>query len=430
MSLTYYNVYLENLAMSPDAEYRSGLQALVDAQWENTTTRYTIQEEVGIGSLVYQDIEVYINHVVNESTTGRKNGDDFRQIIFKEIVQSGEKSTRNQRGQLYRFDNNYWLTTFTDNYNGDSVSIVVRRCNNMAKFIDKETGDIISVPCVLDYTVTSAAPKYTEDIVTPDNYVVIIVQGNERTLPWKQNQRFLFNGRPFKITGFNNYMQNEYITESTTILYFDAYLDEIQPTDDLVNGVANRFEYNYVVNILQDNFSAIKGDTGTLTAEVKLNNEVVERPILWSCNPPIAATIDENGNYTILAEPGISVEFKAATSQYATVQDTITCSVVESLPDNKTLVVEGLSESVSQGQSLTFGVYIYNNGVKEDTISSVITYQLLNPLPSSQCFTFTRLNFNEFKITNKQMSQTPLKIMFKSEGIPSVEISVKLKSAF
>lgn len=68
MALKYYVDYIDNLAMSPDDEYRSSMQALVDAQWGNTTTRYTIQEETNIGTSVYEDIEVYINHVINESS--------------------------------------------------------------------------------------------------------------------------------------------------------------------------------------------------------------------------------------------------------------------------------------------------------------------------------------------------------------------------
>lgn len=423
MLLTYYQIYMNELALSPDAEYRSGMQALVDSQWDNTTTLYTIQEEIGIGSLSYQDIDVYLNHVVNESTTGRKDGNDFRKIIFKQIVQADEKSYRNFRGHLYKFDNNYWLTTFTDNYNGDSVSVVVRRCNNFAKYINKETGEIVSVPCILDYTAASPSPKYTEDIVTPDNHVVLIVQGNERTLPWKQNQRFIFNGRPFKITGFNNYMQNEYVNQKTTILYFDLYLDEIQPTDDIENSIANRFEYNYSVNILQNNFSALKGDTGVLTAEVKLNGEIIKRPIIWSCSPLDAAIITENGDYTILAEPGTEIQFYAAITQYEENPATVTCQVVESLPNEKSLVIDPVIESILQNRSQTFSVNLYMNNIIQ---SDVIQYSV-SGAPISN-YRIER-NGNIFTITNLRPSTIPLNIVF-SVGDISKTINIKLKSAF
>lgn len=423
MPLSYYQIYIDELALSPDAEYRSGMQALVDAQWDNTTTLYTIQEEIGIGSLNYQDIEVYLNHVVNESTTGRKDGNDFRKIIFKQIIQADEKSYRNFRGHLYQFDNNYWLTTFTDNYNGDSVSVVVRRCNNFAKYIDKETGEIVSVPCILDYTAASPSPKYTEDIVTPDNHVVLIVQGNERTLWWKQNQRFIFNGRPFKITGFNNYMQNEYVNQKTTILYFDLYLDEIQPTDDIENNIANRFEYNYSVNILQSNFSVLKGDTGVLTAEVKLNGEIVKRPIIWSCNPVDAANIDENGTYIILADPGTEIQFYAGITQYKPDAAAVTCQVVESLPDEKSIVIDPVIESILQNRSQTFSVNLYiNNIIQTDNIEYTVS-----GAPSANYV--IKREGNIFTITNLRPSTVPLSIVF-SVGDISKTIDIKLKSAF
>lgn len=423
MALKYYVDYIDNLAMSPNTEYRSGMQALVDAQWDNTTTKYTIQEEANIGTFIYTDIEVYINHVINESSTGRKNGDDFRKLIFKEIIQSGQKSFRNARGHMYKFDNNYWITTFTDNYNGDSVSVVVRRCNNIAKYVDKETGDIIEVPCVLDYTATSPSPKYSEDIVTPDNHVVLIVQGNNNTKWWKQNQRFIFNGRPFKITGFNNYLQNNYVTQDTTILYFDLYLDEIQPGDDIENSIANRYDYVYSVNILQGNFSAKKGDSGTLTAEVRLNNEVVNRSIIWSCIPSTGANIDSEGNYIILAEPGTEVEFKASISQYDQVTGVVTCQVVESLPEIKKLVIDPVLSSIPQGQSKTFSVNLYIDGIKQ---TDIVNYSVEGV--STSYYSLKR-NGNDFTVSALRASTNPLVFNF-SVGDIKETLEIKLKSAF
>lgn len=425
MDLTYYDIYAYELAMSPNQDYRSGLQAIVNAQWDNTTTRYVIEREIEIGSCKYEPIQAYINHVINESTTGRKNGDDFRKLIFKKVSQGGfhNDEVDNVRGEMYRFNDNYWVTTFTDSYNGESLSVIVRRCNNFAKYIDKVTGDIISIPCILDYTATSAAPKYTEDIVTPDNHVTLIVQGNEKTIPWKQNQRFIFNGRPFKVTGFNDYMQNEYVDQNTTILYFDLYLDEIQPTDDIENNIANRFEYNYTMNILQDNFSVVTGSTGNLKAEVKLNGEVVNRPLFWRCKPRNAATIDNEGNYTILAETGTEIEFSVVMSKYKTVQATVMCQVVESLPSVRNLVIEPVIESIPQAQTRIFEVSVYIDNVKQD-----VNVDYVVSGPSTSNYRLVREN-NIFTLTNIRMSTIPLRIIFSYENI-SEQIEIKLKSAF
>ena len=90
MALTYYGAYLEGLAMTPNSKYRNDMQALVNSQWENTTVRYDVSEETTIGTFEFNLIEVYVNHVVEETSTGRKNGDDFRKLIFKDIIQEEE----------------------------------------------------------------------------------------------------------------------------------------------------------------------------------------------------------------------------------------------------------------------------------------------------------------------------------------------------
>lgn len=417
MSLMYYDIYMDELAMSPNDDYRNDMQAFINAQWDNATTMFSVNEETEVGTFTFNPIEVHINHVINESTTGRKNGNDFRKLIFQELTH------RSVRGRIYQFDNNYWITTYTDDYDSIVNSIIVRRCNNIAKYMDTITGEIIEVPCILDYTATSPSPKYSEDIVTPDNHVILIVQGNTKTIPWKQNQRFIFNGRPFKITGFNNYMQNSYVDQNTTLLYFDLYLDEIQPGDDIINNIANRYDYDYTVNILQKNFSALKGDTGKLTAEVKLNGVVVKRDIIWSCNPSSNAIINDLGEYTILSDAGTEVEFMASTGQYNQVQGTITCQVVDSLPQVKTLVIDPVLDSVPQGQSRTFSVNIFSDGIKQST---EINYATSGASPNNYII---NRNGNEFTLTNLKMTTVPLLIMFSADNIIET-LEVKLKSAF
>lgn len=368
MALTYYGAYLEGLAMTPNSKYRNDTQALVNSQWENTTVRYDVTEETGIGTFEFVSIEVYINHVVEETSTGRKNGDDFRKLIFKDIIQENQLTDRNARGLLYQFDDNFWITTFTDDYDSISEAVVVRRCNNLAKYVDENTGDIISIPCVLDYTPTSPSPKYMEDIVTPDNHVVMIIQGNKETLKWKQNKRFIFNGRPFKITGYNNYMQNSYIDQDTTILYIDLYLDEVQPSDDIENNVANRYEHTFSIMIQSGDFEAVQGSSGKLQAIVMKDSEQLDIPLQWWAVPDESATIDENGNYQISAdvEVGSEIEFYVATGKYNTVQDEAICTVVETVAEKKEIVVTPVFTQVRQGNVQVFEPMLLVNGEKQE----------------------------------------------------------------
>ena len=137
---------------------------------------------------------------------------------------------------------NYYIATYTDERHLLTKNVVVRRCNNWMKWRDKLTGEIRQYPCVLAYDDTSPQNQKVKDIITPNNGIVVIVQGNEYTADIYLNQRFIFNGRPFKIAGYNNYMQDYVGDTQPNIYYFDTYLDEISPYDDLVNGIADNLQ--------------------------------------------------------------------------------------------------------------------------------------------------------------------------------------------
>ena len=233
LDLPHYTAMLKGQDATPYDYYKNLEQAMINAQWSNTTTLYTIQEQSAINTWTFNDLQVRLNHLVAESTMSRKNGDDFRAINFQDLDHVIMK------GLYYKFSENYWLTTFTDEIHLLTKNIVVRRCNNFMKWKDLTTGTVYSYPCVLAYDDTSPENQKVKDIITPNNGIVVIVQGNADTLNIKLNQRFIFNGRPFKIAGYNNYMQDWMSDDVPNLLYFDTYLDEISPYDDLINGIAN-----------------------------------------------------------------------------------------------------------------------------------------------------------------------------------------------
>ena len=332
MSLRFYNNYISEIAVNPNHKYREDLQSLINAQWDNTTTVYKIKEETPFRDFKFCEIEARLNHVIDEVTTGRKSGDDFKKIIFRSL----EHIT--QAGRYYNFDNNYWITTFNDEYNSVVKSIIVRRCNNFAKYVSPTSGAIISIPCVLDYTASSPSPQVSGDIITPNNHVVMIIQGNEKTIQWKVNQRFLFNQRPYKITGYNNYMQNNYVDKDTPLLYFDLFLDEIHPDDDLENNVASSLQYVYTINLLDNNFEQIKGYKGSLQAEVKCNGEIVDRDLVW-CSLDSNSTIDDEGNFELTGDVGSVAQIKVALKENPLVSDTIDISIVDEAVKQYSIVV-------------------------------------------------------------------------------------------
>lgn len=357
MSLKFYNNYIENVAVNPNTKYREDLQSLIDAQWDNTTTVYTVEEESELRDFNFNEIEVRVNHVIDEVTTGRKNGDDFRKIIFKSLKHNTEQ------GRYYKFDNNYWLTTFNDEYNSVVKSIIVRRCNNFAKYVSPLDGSIISIPCILDYTASSPSPQVSTDIITPNNHIVMIIQGNEKTIEWMVNKRFIFNQRPYKITGYNNYMQNNYVDANAQLLYFDLFLDEIHADDDLVNNVANSGQFNYSINLMAPQNKLINGYKGTIEAFVFCNGGVVDRELVWTSLDE-NSSVDNDGNFEIIGSAGSVAQIRAELKGNSNVCNIVTIEIVDSFENEISIVVSPDFDQIKQGQTQNFTAYVYINGEK------------------------------------------------------------------
>lgn len=411
----YQNIIDNNISPKPNEQYRNDIQASIDWGWDNTSAKYTVQEENTIGGTTYTDIDVWIDYVVADGSSPFKNGDDFRRFIFQDITHEVI------RGQYYKFDDNYWIGYFTDEYSGLVKSINVRRCNNFLRWVDPDIGAIKSVPCVIDYDIGSSRPKQDKDIIVADNSMVIIVQGNEDTKKLKQNQRFLFNGRPFKLAGFNNALLNGVVDNSTNLFYYDLYLDVIQPTDDVQNNIANRYEYNYTVDIIQDVMEQVNGFSGKLNTTVTFNNEVVDRDITWVGNQFV--TVDNNGNYTLNGAVGDVATIRAYITGNPDIYDEISIGIVNAVVDSYEIVAEPLYAELKQGQTVTFNVKLYKNGVAQADVVNAT----LSGAPST-AYTFSMVN-NVCTLKCNGISTTPLSITFTS-GQHNKTISIKLKSAF
>jgi hypothetical protein len=239
MSFTYYVAKRNALPSSPNDYYRDHMQTLINTQWDNTTMLQEIEEEIPFASFKFEKIEVRMIHALDKSTR-QKQGDDFRELIFKDI------NHMVNLGAYYKFSNAYWLAINLDELNRTTKNIIVRRCNNVLKWKDFN-GKIHEYPCVLEYDATAASPRVDNNIITPNNRVRVIVQANTDTLPLKVNMRFIFGDRPFRIIGYNNYMIDT-INGKQSILYIQTQLDEVSPYDDFVNNIA----YNTNTDEIED----------------------------------------------------------------------------------------------------------------------------------------------------------------------------------
>lgn len=56
----------------PNDYFRDMQQAKIDEQWDDTSARYTVMEQKSIGSEIFEEIEVWIDYVVGQTSGGLK----------------------------------------------------------------------------------------------------------------------------------------------------------------------------------------------------------------------------------------------------------------------------------------------------------------------------------------------------------------------
>lgn len=386
-------------ASSSQNEWINDFQALLDDQFQNAHDVFTIEEETFFDSKVFQDIDVRINHIVN-TETGEKVGDDYKNILFKEYQHPV------YLGRYYKFDDNYWLTINVDKIKSLTTSASVKRCNNVLRWIDKR-GGLHEIPCSLDMRILENRNYSTagSSLVLPSGVVECITQLNNETNLILPNQRFLFGNKDnwtvLKVQGggINNYNNiNTSSNDSGGLLRLTLALDFVnEQTDNIELGIAEYYQYSFIVNILNGDISGNIGNTIQLNHTVKLDDKIIDAPVVWSSSNDLVANVSTTGKVSFISN-GLAV-IKCQVKDNSNYYDEIAVDVNTSQIVEDEILLSPNINYIYLGDDQEFDVrLILNSVVQSDTFTFTINP---NTIPSLN-YTFTQTTPNKFKIKNNK----------------------------
>lgn len=414
----------------PNIWYREIEQAFIDANWDNTTTLRTIQEQDikdnqtdYYEDFTFSEIDAWVNSVVGQSSTGSKTGRDFVQLIFQDI------NHPKLEGRYYIVEGQYYISYFDNRVIDLDANLSVRRCNSWMKIVDPENGSIYQIPCVVDYDMSAPSNKVTNDIITPNNHAVVKVQQNAKTdRLFTTNKRFIFGGRPFKITGMQN-ATNQFINNPvSSLMEIDLFLDEIWDKDNLFDGVADNGTYDYKINLTSGDVNLINGSIGTLYANLTLNGKETTRVITWESSDDSVVKIDEMGNYSVVGEAGQEATIMATLYGNTDVFDSIKITVVEEEEAITDVSIDPSFTSIREMETLEVTVMgNYNNTLITPTSVEV------NLPDNITKYLIKEINGNIVKFTCLKRYGSEVKIQFvvtcdSPAFTANKEISIKLTS--
>lgn len=403
MPLPMFENAIEGGFIQPPNDYFRDLQQeAINGLFDCTSAKYTIQEQDGIGKKTFHEVEAWLDYIVGTTSSGVKNGQDFTQLMFRDIDHFVVQ------GLYYIFDGNYHIGYFYNKYDGLEKALAVRRCNNFMRIVDPENGSIFSIPCVIDYDMASPSQQVSSYIITPNNHAVVMVQGNEDTRRlFKLNKRFMFNGRPFKLLAYQNTLNYDLNHQHPTLLWLDLYLDEIHDKDDIENNIAYNGEYNYTVTVDADDIQAEAGAVGTLTATVMLNGVETAGEVEWASSNERIVIVNELGQYYINGYVGGEAQIIAFLKGNENAKGSINVKVVEENVIEPVVLIDPAFTKIRQFESLPLKITVKYGHMMLDTFTDLqISLAPDSSVFSNDYITLTEEN-GQYIITANSIATVP-----------------------
>lgn len=390
--MSYYDTFIKS-SLSPKDYYKIGLQELVDYTFDNASTYCEgIEEEMSFGTLQFKQCNVRVTTLV-DAKTGQRVNDDYKKIIFKDINYNPSLGTR------YRFDDNIWIVFSTDNMKTDTSAIYVRRCNNTMNWQD-DYGKIHREPCIIDYKVNETQPFRQQKVDIPTGRIWVQCQLNDWTKSVNINNRFIFNGNPYKIRELHKFDKTKTFDEnSSNIISFYADYDLKATDDNFELEIANYKKYSYEI-ISEDRIIGKIGDVNKISYSVVLNNDIINESVSFESDNTDITTVDSNGNYQIISSGECNIVLKMINNNDITKNIKVISS--EDIKDEYNDVITPNIKNIKLNQTQDFYIYEYKNGVVQDTTFDISCCNI----PCSN-YKF-KTDGNKFFITNLKTTEDRL----------------------
>jgi hypothetical protein len=308
--MTYFDDYKKRVLSSGTTygeRIRNDYQMLLDLLFEDSPNLIVVKHNGTEKKVRLKDYQLRRANTVFASIIGN----NYKEIYFRDL------SDTPKLGDIFEYDNYQWLCVDTQ-HSPTSNSCVIRKCTNTLKFGD------YNLPCFLE---SYRNTLDYEEIIIPTDKILCVTQYNDisKQIVKLMPIRFVLNNTVWKVIGSDDGLSKS--IDGYGLLFLTLTFDQVNPKDDLVNGIA------YNDKTLETSPYVINGSTTIILGQdqsyyiIDKNGKVVtDQVFTWSLSNTNAQIISytdyscvvrgvSEGEFVLTATSDITVLTKTITIQ-------------------------------------------------------------------------------------------------------------------